>query len=86
MSQSHFDLQGLEIIRDISLDFSTHPLACPLLEAAELLVDIHVGVWRLKSITLAAYDLDLDGEECNALQQMQASMKNEVDHKISQNE
>jgi hypothetical protein len=43
MSQSHFDLQGLKVIRDIGLDFSTHSLSCPLLEAAELLVDIHVG-------------------------------------------
>jgi len=71
MSQSHFDLQGLEVIRDIGLDFSTHPLSCPLLEAAELLVDIHIGVWRLKSTRLAAYDLDLEGEEWNALQHNQ---------------
>ena len=44
MSQGHLDLQCLEIVRDIGLGLATHPFACPLLEAIELLVDVHLKV------------------------------------------
>lgn len=43
MSHAHFGLHGLEVISDIRLDFSAHALACPLLEAADSLVDVHGG-------------------------------------------
>ena len=44
MSQGHLDLQGLEIVGHVSLGLAAHPLARPLLEAIELLVDVHLGL------------------------------------------
>ena len=41
MSQSHFHLQGLELVRYVRLGLATHLLACPLLEPIQLFVDIH---------------------------------------------
>lgn len=43
MSHAHLSLHGLEVIGDIRLDFSAHALTCPLLEAADSLVDVHGG-------------------------------------------
>jgi hypothetical protein len=42
MPQAHLHLQCFEIVRDICFDFATHSFPCPLLEAVQLLVDIHV--------------------------------------------
>lgn len=44
MSQGHLDLQRLEIVGHVSLGLAAHPLARPLLEAIELLVDVHLGL------------------------------------------
>ena len=52
MSQSHFDLQRFEIVRNTSLGFAAHPFACPLLEAIQLLVDIHDAVVVSQSLWL----------------------------------
>lgn len=41
--QIHLHLQCFELVGEARLDLSTHLLACPLLEAAELLVDVHGG-------------------------------------------
>jgi hypothetical protein len=41
MSYAHLRLHGFEVIGDIRLNFSTHALACPLLEAADSLIDVH---------------------------------------------
>jgi hypothetical protein len=43
MFHVHFSLQCFEVIGEISLDFTTHPLSCPLLEAIELFIDVHLG-------------------------------------------
>jgi hypothetical protein len=40
--QTHLYFQRFEVVRDICLDFATHSLPCPLLEAVQLLVDIHI--------------------------------------------
>jgi hypothetical protein len=47
MPQAHLNLQRFEVIRDICLDFATHSFSCPLLEAVQLLVDVHVVCFRL---------------------------------------
>jgi hypothetical protein len=39
--QLHLHLQRLKIVRDVSLNFTTHSFTSPLLEAVKLLVDIH---------------------------------------------
>ena len=41
MSQSHFHLQGLELVGYVRLGLATHLLACPLLEPIELFIDVH---------------------------------------------
>lgn len=47
MTDAHFRFQGFEVIRDVGLDFTTHSLPSPLLEAVESLVDIHLGCFVL---------------------------------------
>lgn len=41
LPQGHLDLQHLEVIGVVGLDLAAHALATPLLEAVELLVDVH---------------------------------------------
>lgn len=40
----HFRFQGLEVIGEIGLDFTPHPLSGPLFEAIEFLIDNHLGI------------------------------------------
>ena len=48
LPQAHLYLQGLKVIRDICFGLSAHSFARPLLEAIQLLVDIHFeGVARV---------------------------------------
>ncbi len=51
MPESHFHLQRLEVVRDIGFDLAAHPLARPLLEAVEFLVDIHAELYMRGSVT-----------------------------------
>lgn len=46
MPQVHLYLQRFEVLRRVRLCLSAHLLARPLLEAAELLVDVHGGRMR----------------------------------------
>lgn len=41
LSQGHLDLEHLEVLRGVGLDLAAHALATPLLEAIELLIDVH---------------------------------------------
>ena len=41
MAETHFHFKGLELLRHIGLGLAAHPLPRPLLEAVELLVDVH---------------------------------------------
>lgn len=41
LPQTHFYLKRFEVIRNTGLDFSSHSLTSPLLESAELFVDVH---------------------------------------------
>jgi len=41
LSQGHLDLEHLEVLRGVGLDLAAHALATPLLEAVELLIDVH---------------------------------------------
>lgn len=50
MPQIHLYLQRFEVLGRVRLCFSTHLLACPLLEATEFLVDVHGGKMRLVMI------------------------------------
>ena len=52
LSQRHLQLQHLELIARVGVHLSAHPLSAPLLEAVELLVDVHFG----SSLSLAGKD------------------------------
>lgn len=41
MANRHFGFESLEVIRHVSLDFTTHTFARPLLHAVEPLIDVH---------------------------------------------
>ncbi len=41
LPQAHFHFKGFEIIGHTGLDFPSHALAGPLLEAVNFLVDVH---------------------------------------------
>lgn len=43
MSQVHFGLQGLEIVRHICLGLTPHSLPGPLLETIQFFIDVHLG-------------------------------------------
>ena len=43
MSQLHFQLKSLELVRSGSLDLFAHSLVGPLLHAVESLADVHLG-------------------------------------------
>lgn len=43
MTQVHLDLEGLELFRQAGAGLCAHLLVGPLLEAVELLVDVHGG-------------------------------------------
>lgn len=45
MPERHFHFESFEVIRGACLSFPAHLLAGPLLEAIELLVDIHACVF-----------------------------------------
>lgn len=45
MPERHLHFKSFEVIRGACLSFPTHLLASPLLEAIELLVDIHACVF-----------------------------------------
>lgn len=47
ISQAHLHFQRFEVIRNICLDFATHSFSCPLLEAVQFLVDIHIVYSKL---------------------------------------
>lgn len=42
LSKAHLYLQRFEVVRDACLDLPTHSFSRPLLESAELFVDIHI--------------------------------------------
>ena len=46
LSQAHLYLQRFEVVRDACLDLPTHSFSCPLLEPAELLIDVHIDEYR----------------------------------------
>lgn len=41
LSQGHLNLEHLEVLGGVRLDLAAHALAAPLLEAVELLIDVH---------------------------------------------
>lgn len=47
MTDAHFRFQSFEVVGDVGLDFTSHSLPSPLLEAVESLVDIHIGYFVL---------------------------------------
>lgn len=53
MPQSYLHLQRLEVVRDARFGFAAHSLARPLLEAIELLIDIHVVVFVASKLSSA---------------------------------
>lgn len=46
-SQRHLLFEGLEVVRCVGLDLTTHPLAGPLLEPVELFIHDHGHCVRL---------------------------------------
>ena len=42
MTQVHFQLESLELFGEPGAGLGAHLLVCPLLEAVEFLVDVHV--------------------------------------------
>lgn len=53
MSQVHFGLQGLEIVRNICLGLAPHSLPSPLLETIQFFVDVHFDGWIVEFETAA---------------------------------
>ena len=52
MTELHFLLQRLEVFRYVGFGLSTHPLAGPLLEATEFLIDVHLGDVQCRSLPI----------------------------------
>ena len=52
MPELHFLLERLEVFRYAGFGLSTHPLAGPLLEATEFLIDVHLRDVQRRSLPI----------------------------------